>query len=101
MWGQEDKVLGVLGGMGPLATQLFYRMLIDMTDASCDQDHLDMIILNHATMPDRTEMIRTGRTEELSQALMKDVKKLENTGRRPIAIPAIHPTWLRIAFRRK
>ena len=87
MWGQEDKVLGVLGGMGPLATQLFYRMLIDMTDASCDQDHLDMIILNHATMPDRTEMIRTGRTEELYQALLKDVKKLEEYGATAIAIP--------------
>ena len=87
MWGQEDKVLGVVGGMGPLATQLFYRMLIDMTEASRDQDHLDMIILNHASMPDRTEMIRLGRTEELFQALLKDVKKLEESGVTAIAIP--------------
>jgi aspartate racemase len=87
MWGQEDKVLGILGGMGPLATQLFYRMLIDMTEAARDQDHLNMIILNHASMPDRTEMIQSGRSEQLYQELLKDVKKLEENGVAAIAIP--------------
>ena len=49
----NQKVLGVIGGMGPLATQLFYKMVIEHTDAHCDQEHLNMVILNHATMPDR------------------------------------------------
>ena len=87
MWGKESKILGVVGGMGPLATQLFYRMLIDMTDAECDQDHLDMIILNHASMPDRTDAIKSGRIEELYEALLRDVKKLEQNGAAAIAIP--------------
>lgn len=87
MWGKEDKILGIVGGMGPLATQLFYRMLIGMTDAKKDQDHLDMIILNYASMPDRTEAIKTGNIEILFAELLKDVKKLEGDGVSAIAIP--------------
>lgn len=87
MWGDGKKVLGVVGGMGPLATQLFYRMLIEMTDAEKDQDHLDMIILNHATMPDRTEAIKSGHIDNLYNELLKDVKKLERDGVLAIAIP--------------
>ena len=83
----EKKILGVLGGMGPLATQLFYKMVIEKTDAGCDQEHLDMIILSHATMPDRTKAIREGRTEELFHLLLKDVKMLEANGAGVIAIP--------------
>ncbi|HZK02214.1 MAG TPA: amino acid racemase [Anaerovoracaceae bacterium] len=86
MW-KKEKVLGIVGGMGPLATQLFYRMLIDMTDAEKDQDHLNMIILNHASMPDRTELIKTGKSDQLFEALLKDARKLENDGVAAIAIP--------------
>ncbi|MDF3000972.1 MAG: amino acid racemase [Bacillota bacterium] len=84
---EEKKVLGVLGGMGPLATQLFYKMIIEKTDARCDQEHLDMLILSHATMPDRTKAIMEGRTEELFQLLRKDVMTLEANGAGVIAIP--------------
>lgn len=87
MWDKEQKILGVLGGMGPLATQLFYRKIIEKTDASCDQEHIDMIILNHASMPDRTESIRSGKSEELFAALLEDAKRLESNGVAAIAIP--------------
>jgi aspartate racemase len=81
------KILGVLGGMGPLATQLFYKMIIQRTDAACDQQHLNMIILSHATMPDRTTEIMAGRTENLFDLLLQDVKMLEANGAGVIAIP--------------
>ncbi len=84
---ENKKVLGVLGGMGPLATQLFYKMIIERTDANCDQDHLNMIILSHATMPDRTKEILAGRTEELFQLLLEDIKMLERNDAGIIAIP--------------
>lgn len=87
MRNDSRKLLGVLGGMGPLATQLFYRMIIEKTDANCDQEHLNMIILNHATMPDRTKEILGGRTEELFELLLEDVKMLEKNGAGIIAIP--------------
>lgn len=87
MWDKSDRVLGVLGGMGPLATQFFYRMLIEKTNASCDQEHLDMIILNHATMPDRTEAILSGNSKNLYERLLKDIRCLEYGGVAAIAIP--------------
>lgn len=87
MQSDNGKILGVLGGMGPLATQLFYKMIIEKTDADCDQAHLNMIILNHATMPDRTKWILEGRTEELFERLLEDTRMLETNGAGVIAIP--------------
>ena len=81
------KKLGILGGMGPLATQLLYRMIIENTVASKDQEHIDMIILNHATIPDRTEAIKSGNVEEVIEILTKDAKFLEDGGCTAIAIP--------------
>lgn len=83
----ENNVLGVIGGMGPLATQLFYKMIIERTDAKCDQDHLDMIILSHASMIDRTKAIIDENLEELFQLLLEDAKMLESNGASSIAIP--------------
>lgn len=80
-------VLGILGGMGPAATELLYRRIIDKTNAQCDQDHLDMIILNHASIPDRTKAIKSGRTKELTEILCSDAKKLCDMGADFIAIP--------------
>ena len=53
----EKKVLGVIGGMGPIATSYFMELVIKMTDAASDQDHLDMIIYNIPSIPDRTGYI--------------------------------------------
>jgi len=87
MWDKGHKILGVLGGMGPLATQLFYRQVIEGTEASCDQEHVDMIILSHASMPDRTAAILSGKTEELYARLAEDARALERFGASAIAIP--------------
>ena len=43
-----ENSFGIIGGMGPMATELFYKMLIEKTDAPCDQDHMNTIILGHA-----------------------------------------------------
>ena len=38
--------IGVIGGMGPLASQLFYKMITEHTAAECDQDHVPLLILS-------------------------------------------------------
>ena len=38
------RLLGVLGGMGPLATADFLRKLIELTPAACDQEHVPLIV---------------------------------------------------------
>ncbi|MDD4715777.1 MAG: amino acid racemase [Oscillospiraceae bacterium] len=81
------KTLGVIGGMGPLATCLFYQRIIQRTDALRDQDHIPMIIFSHCTMPDRTEAILNGREETVYSLLLEDARKLEREGAGAIAIP--------------
>ena len=44
--------IGVIGGMGPLASQLFYKMITEHTAAECDQDHVPLLILSDVTMPE-------------------------------------------------
>ncbi|QIB69750.1 aspartate/glutamate racemase family protein [Aminipila butyrica] len=83
-----QKVLGVMGGMGPLATQHFYKKIIEKTAASQDQDHLNMIVLNHVSMPDRTAAIKSGDLEDLYHKLLHDAKFLEVGGADYIAIPS-------------
>lgn len=82
----ERKMLGVIGGMGPEATSYYYENVIAHTDASCDQEHIDMVILSHATMPDRTEAILTGDNKHLINLLCNDARTLETLGVANIAI---------------
>ena len=82
-----EAKLGVLGGMGPQATQVFYQYVLDRTDASCDQEHLPTLILSDTLMPDRTQAILSGNTEPVYQRLLKDAKLLEDCGCTAIAIP--------------
>ncbi|MGX8797358.1 aspartate/glutamate racemase family protein [Fusibacter sp. JL298sf-3] len=79
--------LGVLGGMGPMATSVFFERVIRRTEATCDQDHLDMVILNHATLPDRTLAIATGQHHIFLKAIESDFKAFEQCGVTQIAIP--------------
>ncbi len=51
------KTLGVIGGLGPIATAHFMELIIRMTQADTDQEHLDMIIYNRPSIPDRTGYI--------------------------------------------
>lgn len=81
------KKLGVIGGMGPEATSFFYARVIARTKAYCDQEHINMVILSHATMPDRTHAILTGHKEELLEEITADAKDLERMGVSNIAIP--------------
>ena len=79
--------LGILGGMGPQATQVFYQRVLDRTDADTDQDHIPTLILSDTAMPDRTAAILSGETGEVRQRLLDDAKFLEHWGARCIAIP--------------
>ncbi len=83
----SEQKLGVLGGMGPQATQVFYQFVLDRTDAVRDQDHLPTLILSDTGMPDRTSAILSGDTAALYERLLGDAKMLETCGCTAIAIP--------------
>ena len=79
--------LGVLGGMGPQATQVFYQFVLDRTDASRDQEHLPAVILSDTGVPDRTAAILSGDTQEVYRQLLWDARLLDRCGCTVIAIP--------------
>ncbi len=50
-----DKKLGVLGGMGPMATIDFVKRMVEKSPATSDQEHIPMVISNNPLIPDRTK----------------------------------------------
>ena len=81
-----EKIIGILGGMGPEATiDLFYK-IIKFTPSDKDQDHLRIIIDNNPKIPDRTAAI-LGKGEDPLPALQKSARNLEKAGVDFIIIP--------------
>lgn len=83
----DRKKLGVLGGMGPQATQLFYQRVLHFTAANSDQEHIPTLILSDTQMPDRTAAILSGNTEPVYNRLLDDARLLEDWGAGALAIP--------------
>ena len=82
-------MLGIIGGMGPMASAVFYDMISSKTDASCDQENLNLILLSHAGMPDRTRAILSkdeAQIEEVRSKLLADAMFLQNAGCTAIAV---------------
>ena len=82
-----EQRLGILGGMGPQATQDFYQRILDKTDASCDQEHLPTLIWSDTSMPDRTAAILGGDAEGCYRRLLSGARLLEGGGCTVLAIP--------------
>ena len=82
----RPRVIGVLGGMGPLATADFYAKLVRLTPARVDQDHPRVIIDGNAAIPDRTEAV-FGRGPDPTPALVETAQNLERAGAQLIVIP--------------
>lgn len=71
--------LGVLGGLGPGATVHFMDRLVEMTPAASDQDHIETLVYNDPTVPDRTEAI-LGNGPSPEDQLVENAKTLERGG---------------------
>ena len=70
-----QKFFTVLGGMGTLATESYMRILDQRTPTNRDQDYLDYIVVNHATVPDRTEWILDHQKQSPVSFLVEDVQQ--------------------------
>ena len=78
--------IGVLGGMGPMATVDFLAKVIELTPASRDQDHLPLIVYSVPQVPDRSASIVEGRESPLP-AMIEGLRTLVRAGVECIAIP--------------
>jgi len=79
-------MLGVLGGMGPLASAEFMRRLTLLTPADRDQDHIPAVLWSDPRVPDRTAARLRGGEDPLP-ALLRGIRGLEAAGCGAIAIP--------------
>lgn len=80
-----SKILGVLGGMGPLATVDFLHKLIEETPARRDQDHVPVIAYSVPQIPERPPAI-TGKGESPLPQMLAGVHALRRAGASAIAI---------------
>ena len=48
------KTLGILGGMGPMATACFMERITAMTAADTDQEQIPVIVYSNTQIPDRS-----------------------------------------------
>ncbi|MCJ2122221.1 aspartate/glutamate racemase family protein [Methylobacterium sp. J-077] len=79
-------MLGVLGGMGPMATVDFMAKVVRNTPAACDQDHIPMVVCSAANIPDRNAALR-GQGADPLPAMRDALRRLEAAGATCIAIP--------------
>ncbi|MEG0570808.1 MAG: amino acid racemase [Oscillospiraceae bacterium] len=79
--------LGVIGGVGPLSTAYFMEAVINATDVKTDQEHIDMIVLNHTQIPDRTAFILKESQDDPVKLMVEDAQKLEQMGAKVIVTP--------------
>lgn len=84
----EDRraIIGILGGMGPLATADLYQKIIEITPAASDQEHIPVVIYADPRVPDRTEaLLRDG--EDPTPWLVHGARTLSGMGADFIVMP--------------
>jgi len=84
--GQLKFRLGIIGGLGPLASADFYRKLTELTPASVDTEHLPLMLLSIPQLPDRTQAILSG-SDTVVTLLLDAVRTLDTLGVECIAMP--------------
>ena len=84
---QQEKSVGVLGGMGPDATVDFMNRLIRLVDAREDSDHIRCIVDNNPKVPSRIKALFEGGTEDPAPCLMDMARRLEAWGADFLVMP--------------
>jgi len=79
-------IIGIIGGMGPLATKDLFEKIILNTEAHCDQEHIQVFIDNNINIPDRTKAILQHGENPLPE-MLKSGKRLEALGADVIIMP--------------
>ncbi len=79
--------LGILGGVGPLATAYFMKLIIERTPARTDQDHMPMVVINDPQIPDRTAFILNRLEDDPLPEMVAVARRLETFGVDYVAVP--------------
>lgn len=80
------KTIGILGGMGPLATADLFKKIVTLTEAERDNDHIGIIVENNTKIPDRTDYI-INNGDDPTKYMIKSAIRLEMMGVDVIVMP--------------
>ncbi|MEG2984634.1 MAG: amino acid racemase [Peptostreptococcaceae bacterium] len=80
------KTVGIIGGMGTVATIDLFNKIVLETNAKSDKEHIHILIDNNTQIPDRTSFI-LGKGEDPTNEILKSAKNLEKIGADFLAIP--------------
>lgn len=83
------KKLGVIGGLGPMATVYFLQLLTQMSDAKTDQEHMEILVYSKPSIPDRTCYILGESDRNPVPEMIRAGVELKRMGADLIAIPCI------------
>lgn len=75
----KTKTIGIIGGMGPLATADLFRKIVLKTKSETDQEHIHIIIDSNTNIPDRTKSI-ISKGESPLKEMINSAKNLESSG---------------------
>lgn len=89
MGSKEGKkpLLGIIGGLGPMASAYFLETVTAHTKADCDQEHINIILSSRAETPDRTAFILGKSSDSPLPYMIEDAKRLESYGADYLLMP--------------
>jgi aspartate racemase len=84
---KQEKIVGIIGGMGPDATVDILKRIIRLTPAKDDIDHIHCIVDNNSKVPSRIKALIDGGSEPPGPHLAIMGQKLEQWGADFLIIP--------------
>lgn len=82
-------ILGVIGGMGPMAGAYFCELVTQFTAASTDGEHIDMILYSFPRIPDRTAYLLDKTMPNPTKNICKIGERLLDSGCTVLAVPCV------------
>ena len=82
-------ILGVIGGMGPMAGVYFCELVTKKTLAFTDGEHIDMMLASFPGVPDRTAYLLDKSNPSPADAIVRMGKLLVSGGCNVIAVPCV------------
>src|SRR5215216_286015 len=77
---RQTNVLGILGGLGPLASAEFVKTIYEHCEGECEQEWPAIVMLSDPAFPDRTEAFVRGEDDLLLERLVKSLCRLREMG---------------------
>ena len=82
----RKTTIGILGGMGPYATNFFFKRILDLTPVKMDKDHFHTIIDNNVKIPSRTRAVKYNEQSPVND-IVNSINNLAKIGCNCVMLP--------------